>query len=135
MELPQSRLLQWIQGLFVLNGAVWLLFCVQTLISDDGAFGLLAGPAGVILGLMFVNGVLLFALAWLAPRRNRWWYFFSVGYVGLNAVLSITDQVGFFDYLVFTLNLVLLGLNFYRRKTIKSENVGRMTQQKDNNDD
>ena len=104
------------QSLFGLNAAIWLTFGIL------GIFRLVRGGSTptitlwVITVLMFGNvGAMLLAGLWLG-KRSKWAFFFALAVLGVNLLLTFTDQVGFFDILTALINLGLLGLLLYDRK-------------------
>ena len=112
---PQTVLIS--QRLFGLNAAIWLIF---------GILGILRLARGnttptitlwVITVMMFGNvGAMLLAGWWLG-KRSKWAFFFALAVLGVNLLLTFTDQVGFFDILTALIDLGLLGLLLYDRKS------------------
>jgi hypothetical protein len=97
--------------LFVLNGVIWLVFSIRGMFSHGEGFGLSGESvwvAWVISGMMAANAVLMLLFAWRVPRGGRLFNLAAVAYITLNAILSITDEAGLYDYLVLGLNLALL---------------------------
>jgi tetrahydromethanopterin S-methyltransferase subunit D len=107
---PVSIRRSWLRALLLINSAVWFVFCVQGLFSNSQRFGLPSGSSWIISVLMAGNGLVLMIMALIIVRGSRLVLFLAAGFVSVNAVLSITDQVGFWDYLVLGLNLVILVL-------------------------
>ena len=72
----------------------------------------------VIVVLMALNGILYILLA-LPDIRKPFFMPTAIAFPAVNTVLTVTDQPGFFDYLVLAWNSVLLVLVFtivYPRK-------------------
>jgi len=90
--------------LMILQGMLWIAMALQ------GAFSRAVVYPLIIL-LMALNGILYILLA-LPDIRKPLFKFSSLAFLGVNTVLTITDQLGFFDYLVLVWNLILLVLFF-----------------------
>jgi hypothetical protein len=75
----------------------------------------------VITFLMFGNvGAMLVAGLWLG-RQSRWAFIFALALLLVNILLTFTDQVGFFDIITALLDLLLLGLLLFNRKSFSSQ--------------
>jgi uncharacterized membrane protein YsdA (DUF1294 family) len=105
------------QRLFGLNAAIWLVFGIL------GIFRLYRGSSTptvtlwAITILMFGNvGAMLLAGLWLG-KRTKWAFFFALVVLGVNLLLTFTDQVGFFDILTALIDLGLLGILLYDRES------------------
>lgn len=73
-----------------------------------------------IITLMAINAIIFLLLAYAVKLQNKLVYWFTIFYVGINAVLTITDQVGLYDYLTLALNLVtLITLFINKNKLLK----------------
>ncbi len=90
----------------VLQGVLYLGFAIDRLLgaSSAGAVG-----SVVMAALLLANAIAFFVLAYLVPRHARWLQVITVAFLAVNLALSLTDQVGFWDYLVFALNLAGIG--------------------------
>lgn len=102
---PAIRYVQW---LFYLNTAIWLLIGVYSLIrlyrgEDTPDITLL-----VVAVLMFGNAAAMLIAGWGLGLRNRWLYLFAIAVLLFNILLTFTDQFGIFDLLTLLLDLVLL---------------------------
>lgn len=107
------------QVLFGLIAAIWLIFGIVSLVrladSSNPTITL-----WVVAILMFGNvGALLVAGLWLG-RRSRWAFLFALAILGINILLTFTDQVGFFDILTAIIDLVLFGLLLFDHKNYRS---------------
>jgi len=97
-----------------LNTVIWIGLGILGLFylpSDQVS----ATIAAIIVGLMFINALLMAWVAWGLGRFNRWLYWLGLVLVAVNLILSVTDQFGFFDLFVLALNAVLIGLLFMLR--------------------
>jgi lysylphosphatidylglycerol synthetase-like protein (DUF2156 family) len=109
-----------ITALFWLAGLLWLIFAEVTLarLVRAGGASLLAWAIPVF---MLANAAAL-ALIGLGLRRQKALYYrLAVAYLGLNLVLTITDQFGAADLVYLLIVLVMLVLlvvtrGFYRQK-------------------
>ena len=103
------------QLLLLVNGLLWI---------GLGVYGLVRFPVGdehavfawVVVGLMFANALVLLLVAWGVGRGNRFLYWLGLGQVGVNLLLSVTDQVGLWDWAVLLLNAVTLAVLFAQRR-------------------
>ena len=72
--------------------------------------------AWVVVGLMFANALMLLWVAWGLGRGSRPLYWLGLAQVAVNLLLSVTDQVGVWDWIVLLLNAVTLALLFAQRR-------------------
>ncbi|MCE5259798.1 MAG: hypothetical protein LLG44_12205 [Chloroflexi bacterium] len=89
-----------------LQGALYLGFAIDRLLGASSAGGM---GRLVLALLLFANSAAFCVLAYLAPRYARWLQILTLAFLAVNLALSLTDQVGFWDYLVFALNFVGMG--------------------------
>ncbi len=94
------------QALFLVNGAVWILFGIVSLIRGVGD----ARMAGIVVALMWANAGVLLLLGWGLGRQRKLFYYLAVVVLAVNTLLSVTDEFGLFDFLILALNAVLLAL-------------------------
>ncbi len=103
------------QLLLALNGLFWIGLGIYGLVrfpvGDDHAVF-----AGVVVGLMFANALILFWVAWGVGRGNQRLYWLGLAQVGVNLILSVTDQIGAWDLIVLLLNAITLALLFAQRR-------------------
>jgi hypothetical protein len=102
------------QVLFILNAAIWVSFLVL-FISDQ----VMPGSAvldWVIPILMAGNALAMLACGIGLRNRSRFFYYLSLAVIGVNILLTVTDQVGLFDYITLLLDLVILTLLVASRK-------------------
>jgi hypothetical protein len=114
MNKPQtSTMLKLNQVFFYGNALVWLVFGLLSLF-----LALQVGTATrwMLSILMLLNAAVMFWFGRMIVSGRRWIFFLAILYVAVNAVLSITDQFGWFDALILLLNLCLLGLLFVTRQ-------------------
>lgn len=111
-----SKLLKTTQVTFFLNALVWLAFAVM---SFSIAFNTEGNWRFLLSTLMLINASIFVGFGFLIRKGQPWVFFVGILYVAVNVVLSITDQFGWFDFLIMLLNLVLLGLLFVTRQRMK----------------
>jgi hypothetical protein len=101
------------QLLLLINGLLWIGLGVYSIapISDEHAV-----VAWMVLGLFFANALVLLLVAWGIGRGSRFLYWLGLAQVGVNLLLSVTDQVGGWDLFVLLLNAVTLALLFAQRR-------------------
>ncbi len=90
--------------LMIAQGLLWLYMAVQSALSGIASYL-------IIVILMALNGACYMLLAFPDIRKPLF-KFSTIAFLGVNTVLSFTDQLGFMDYLVIVWNLVLLVLTF-----------------------
>lgn len=103
------------QLLLALNGLFWIGLGIYGLVrfpvGDDHAVF-----AGVVVGLMFANALILLWVAWGVGRGNQQLYWLGLAQVGVNLILSVTDQIGAWDLIILLLNAITLALLFAQRR-------------------
>ena len=116
MNKQVSSLLKITQVTFFLNALVWLVFGVM---SFSLAFNGTGSWRFVLSALMLINASIFMGFGFLIRKGKTRVFFMGILYVAVNVVLSITDQFGWFDFLIMLLNLVLLDLMFITRQRMK----------------
>lgn len=101
------------QLLLALNGLFWIGLAIYAIapISDEHAV-----IAWVILGFYFANGLILLWVAWGIGRHSHPLYWLGLAQVGVNLILSVTDQLGAWDLILLFLNAITLALLFAQRR-------------------
>ncbi|MCE5322872.1 hypothetical protein LLG46_06095 [bacterium] len=102
--------------LFVLSG-IFLVLAAMLFPARNASLGPITRWA--IAGLLMLDALFYFVAAWGLARRIRLIHWFAVLLIGGNALLSITDQVGPADLIVFMLNLIMLVLVIITGKSKK----------------
>jgi len=98
------------QALFFLNAVVWLAFGILWLVDTAGRTPVQATTAWITGILMLGNvGAMLLSGIGLGTRR-RHFFLFALAVLVVNLVLTLTDQVGLFDWITLGIDLVLLAL-------------------------
>ena len=99
------------QGLFCLNGAIWLLLSVVSvvrLVTRDAVETWMFWVFGIIAVLMVGNASAMILAGWLLARRQKQIYIFALLLLLVNIVLSFTDQFGLLDLLTVLLDIAIL---------------------------
>ncbi len=86
------------QILMFVQGVVWLIFCAYSYIGSLQTSVIVA----ILLGL---NGILYLSFA-LVFDRARWLKVVTFLFLAGNTVLTVTDQMGAYDYCILAFNLV-----------------------------
>jgi len=89
------------QCLMVLQGLLWIFFGIQATATHSAA----SAMHTIIIALMLLNGV-LFILFALFFRKALWLKILTILFLAGNVALTVTDQMGFLDYLVLLLNSI-----------------------------
>jgi len=110
------RMLKTTRAMFFLNGLVWLVFSI---LSSSQAINGTSSWRSILSMLMLINAVVFLGFGFLIRNGQLRIFFLAILYVAVNVVLSITDQFGWFDFLIMLLNLILLGLIFVTRQRMK----------------
>ena len=87
--------------LMAVQGVLWIAWSVFVLINHS------QNP--YVAMLMLGNG-LVFLVSTLVYNRNRFFKTAVMGFVALNLILTLTDQMGLYDYIVLVLNIASLFL-------------------------
>jgi len=99
--------------MFFVNALVWLMFGVGSLVR---AFEGVSTLRWIITIMMIANAAVMFWFGVVIVNGQKRIFFLAFLYIALNVVLSITDQFGWVDTLILSLNLILLGLLFVTRQ-------------------
>lgn len=102
-----SPTLKWTRTLFLINAVIWLVFGILSFLLRALEDGSLA--RWVITILMLTNGLVMIWFGMVILSGRSWILTLGIVYMALNLVLSITDQFGWIDALIFSLDLCLLG--------------------------
>lgn len=104
------------RALFCLNVAIWIAFDVVTLLRLAGSQ---AGPpiTGVVIGVLMFGNAAAMLIVGLGLGRQRLFYALALALLAVNTVLTLTDEVGFFDWATLAIDLILLGLLIATRRS------------------
>lgn len=78
----------------------------------------------VVAGLLFVNSISYAVLGYLLKQNFRWVFWLSLVLVAGNILLTITDQVGWVDWMSLATDLALVVLLLWYRKEWLSSKRG-----------
>jgi hypothetical protein len=112
------------QRLFFLNALIWLAFGIATLVGvgarNPGQPWMLA----VIGALMFGNAAAMALAGWGIGRGGWLWMLVALAVLGVNILLTFTDQVGLLDWLTLAIDLAILGVLVVKRREITGGPAG-----------
>jgi hypothetical protein len=107
-----STMLKLTQALFFTNAAIWFLFGAMNLFRVIEVGSALRWVLTIV---MIANAAILLWFGVEIADGRMQLFPLAIVYTALNAVLSLTDQFGWVDFLILLLNLCLLGLLFVTR--------------------
>jgi hypothetical protein len=87
--------------LMIIQGVLWVYLTIRSALEGKAM--------AIILAMMALNGVFYLLFAFADIRRLPYKLIILL-FLAANAVLSLTDQMSFMDYLVFTWNIILIVL-------------------------
>ena len=105
------------QALFILNGTIWLVLCILSLVRLTNISPNLGIIGWMIAILMYGNAAVLFLSAALIGKQKRLYFYFAIFVLLINIFLTITDQVGLLDWITLAVDLILLGILIVHRRT------------------
>ena len=95
--------------MFVLLGAIWLLFGVWSITRISAGGGNLSSMMlAVITLLMFINAAVLIWIGWGIGKGYRLYYYFGLLVLAGNIFLTLTDEFGVYDLITLILAVGLL---------------------------
>jgi hypothetical protein len=103
------------QLLLLVNALLWIGLGIYSLFRFPLG-DLYVIVAWVVVGLMFINALLLLWVAWGLGRGSHTLYWLGLAQVGVNLILAVTDQVGIWDLIVLLLSAITLALLFTQRR-------------------
>ena len=95
------------QALFYFNAAVWVLLGIASLVRSNGGSSY---AAWIIAILMFGNAAVLALCGWGIGTGKKGYLYLALVVLGVNIVLTFTDQVGALDIATLAIDVILLGL-------------------------
>jgi len=101
-----------VRALFLFKCLVWVLFGVIFLIRFRTPM------APFLACLLFINALIFFWLAWVIVRRKAWIFYFSAAFLVANIILTVTDQMGIYDFIVLAIDSFALAALIWKRKDI-----------------
>lgn len=88
---------------YVLLGIFWFvlgLLSVADFINSGGTF---SGFDWIISCLVFLNALGLVFIGWMLGKGQPWIYYFGLFVLGMNILLTFTDQFGIIDFIYLVL--------------------------------
>ena len=95
------------QALFYFNAAVWVVLGIANLVRNNGGSSY---AAWIIAILMFGNAAALALCGWGIGTGKKGYFSLALGVLGVNILLTFTDQVGALDIATLAIDVILLGL-------------------------
>ena len=100
------------QGLFYLIGVIWLGLAGGTFYNAGG----LSSGYWVVAVLMVGNGGVLIGLGAGLLRFRKLFFWMGLLVVGVNILLTFTDQFGFWDLLTLLIDIGLFGVLLFNHR-------------------
>jgi hypothetical protein len=110
------RIVRTTQILFSLNAAIWVIFGILSLVNIENNSTAPRVVLWVIAILMFGNAGALALSGYTLSNRVRWSYYLCMVVLGINIILTVTDQVGTLDWITLAIDILLLSLLMMIRK-------------------
>lgn len=95
------------QALFYFNAAVWVVLGITSLTRIGSAPSYVVW---IIAVLMFGNAAALALCGWGVGTGRRRYLYLALAVLGINILLTFTDQVGALDLATLAIDVILLGL-------------------------
>ena len=105
------------QSLFFINACVWLALAVNSIFRLNSISNTPMIVLWVVVILMFANAGAMFVTGFWLGRQSKWVYFLALAVLLVNILLTFTDQVGFYDIVTLLIDLFILGLLLYDRRS------------------
>ena len=97
-----------LQGVMLLQGVFWIGIGIITMINGDGGW-----MDVLISALMLADGIFFIGLALLIKKDVLLLKIFTGAFLFVNLVLTVTDQMGVYDYGVLVLNIAAITAFLY----------------------
>ncbi len=98
------------QILFSLNAAIWLILSILSLVNLPNNQTAPRLILGVIAVLMVGNAIAMAVSGYVLSQKVRWSYYLAMAVLGINIILTVTDQVGTLDWITLIIDLIILGI-------------------------
>jgi len=102
--------------LLIAKAVLWAAFAVAFAMRQEFLADLRVSTAAVPI-LMLVDAIGYVLVAWGLSKNPQIVFLVAVPFLIVNAVLAVTDEFGLFDLVVFVLDLVILGLLLFARRS------------------
>jgi hypothetical protein len=103
-----SKIVFFAQLLCYANAAIWLFFGITSLANLREGQGVPILGLGLVAILMLGNAGVFGLVGYGLGKGNRRWYTLALGLVGVNLALTLTDQVGLYDWATLVIDATLL---------------------------
>ena len=104
------------QILFGLNTLIWIIFGVVSLLKIGDDLTTPRYSLWIIAILMFGNAVAMALSGYGLSNKGKLPYSLAMIVLGINIILTVTDQVGIFDWVTLIIDFILLTILIAVRK-------------------
>lgn len=113
LQLKKYLSVKMLSCLLYFDGLMWLVFSIWLFLGDRVKMYKGVNLYNVLAVLMLINFLIFCALAYFIFKRYRWAFYFTLSWLFVNLLLSLTDDLGLLDIAVLLLNFIsiLLILN------------------------
>jgi hypothetical protein len=108
--LKPFNLLKTAQALLCLDAAIWLILGVASLLRIANNPSASRMVLLIVAVLMFGNVTAMLLAALGLSTRRKLLYLFALAVLGVNILLTFTDQFGFLDFATLLLDLLIVGM-------------------------
>ena len=108
------RITRW---LFILNALIWLVFGITSILRMSRANPEHTFTMWVVAILMFSNAAAMLVSGIGITTQRRIFYLFALAVLGVNIVLTFTDQFGLFDFITLVIDIIILALLVASRRS------------------
>jgi|GEM_PF-1349558 len=98
----------------IIQAIVWIFLSIFYFLERDSNT--------IIIILMVLNGICFFGLGLLTGEKLLFKITIYV-FISINLILTVTDQMGFYDYIVLVLNVIALTSFFIYQKIFKLKQI------------
>lgn len=123
MHIKSFHIIRTAQAGFFLNAIIWLVLGIWSLArlgdKPDQSITMV-----VIAILMFANTAAFIFCGFTCGKRSIWFAVIAFFVLGVNILLTFTDQVGIIDWITLLIDLSILGLLIAGRKGLFRKNNG-----------
>ena len=102
------------------NTAIWLLFGITSLANLGEGRGAPVIVLAIVAVLMLGNAAVFGLAGYGLGKGSRPAYLLALAIVALNLPLTLTDQVGLYDWITLVIDALLLGLLLAARKEFRA---------------
>lgn len=108
--MKNNIIVQFLRGLLISLCVFWIISGIIFITRMDTS----TFQYRVIMILMMLNGIFYALFTYLISIKARIIYFMLILFILVNAILTITDQVGVIDWVTLLINIIILVLSIFR---------------------